>query len=137
MYRVLSSVSLSSRDVRTLVRCCHIRGLRLTRDGELLVMEGQVPCYGVKKLAAVAAARLLGAPRVVNRLRVVPQGRQRDAELVEALRVALRSRYVLRGAGVGAGSVRGKRRQASVAAVIRPKPLMPGRPDGNGLRSIA
>ena len=99
---------VSARDLRALARTCDIRGLRLTRDGGLLVLDGQVPCYGVKKLAATAAAQLFGAPQVVNRLRVVPHGRRRDAELVEALRSALYARMVARGEAVRAGVRRRK-----------------------------
>ncbi len=90
----------ADRDCETLVRSFGIEGLRLTEAAGVLVMEGQVPCYRVKKLAGEAAAQLPGAARVVNRLRVVPQSHRRDAELADAVQAALRARP-----GVGDGKI--------------------------------
>lgn len=82
----------SSRACETLARSFHVERLRLTMAAGTLIMEGQVPCYRLKKLAGAAAARLLGALGVVNRLRVVPQSHRHDGELLAALQAALRAR---------------------------------------------
>jgi osmotically-inducible protein OsmY len=86
------SATLSLREVETLARSFEVEGLRLTRTAGVLVMEGRVPCYSVKTLAGKTAARLFGAARVVNRLRVVPQSHRGDKELADAVRAGLRLR---------------------------------------------
>lgn len=83
-----------------LTRSFDIQGLRLTTDGVLLVIDGEVPCYRVKKRAGVAARRLVGALEVVNRLRVVPQSHRRDTELAKAVRVALENQASLANEGI-------------------------------------
>lgn len=90
----------SSRDCERLARSFQIERLRLTVTAGVLVMEGQVPCYRLKKLAGMAAARLQDALGVVNRLRVVPQSHRRDAELVETVQAALLTRPGLADADV-------------------------------------
>ncbi len=84
------STTLSDRDYETLARSFEVEGLRLTTTAGVLVMEGRVPCYSIKRLAGKTAARLFGASRVVNRLRVVPQSHRGDQELVDAVRAGLR-----------------------------------------------
>ena len=84
------SATLSLHAVETLARSFEVEGLRLTRTAGVLVMEGLVPCYSIKRLAGKTAARLFGASRVVNRLRVVPQSHRGDEELVDAVRAGLR-----------------------------------------------
>ncbi len=95
-----SPAALTSRDREALARSFDIAGLRLTMTASALVMEGQVSCYRMKKLAGKATARLPGAVRVVNRLRVVPQRHRRDPEVVEAVRVALRASSSLADANI-------------------------------------
>lgn len=82
---------LTERGRRTLARSFDIEGLRLTRTADVLVLEGQVPCYRMKKLAGAAVARVLGALPLANRLRVVPQSHRGDGELIEAVQAALRA----------------------------------------------
>ncbi|OGO50107.1 MAG: hypothetical protein A2148_07285 [Chloroflexi bacterium RBG_16_68_14] len=91
-----------------LTRSFDIRGLRLTAIAGVLFMEGEVACYRTKKLAEATAARLLGYARVVNRLRVVPQGHRRDAELAEFVRMALRSSPDLAGESIAVSALDGK-----------------------------
>ena len=86
---------ISKRDRELLERSCGIQGLRITRDGECLVLDGQVPCYSMKKLASQAAARLTGTQRIVNRLRLTPHRHGTEAELLQSARAALRSRRSL------------------------------------------
>lgn len=74
------SSALNERCRAALARSCAIRGLRLVRDGESLVIDGAVPSYREKKLAGTAAARVLGVSHIVNRLRVVPQGQRSVAQ---------------------------------------------------------
>ena len=84
------STTFSLHEVETLARSFEVEGLRLTRTADVLVMEGLVPCYSIKRLAGKTAAQLFGAARVVNRLRVVPQSHRGDEELVDAIRAGLR-----------------------------------------------
>jgi len=83
--------ALTEGEVESLARAYDITGLRITVAGGVPVVEGEVPCYRMKRLAAEEAARLLGAAHVINRLRVVPQGYRPDRELSEAVRAALDS----------------------------------------------
>lgn len=83
--------ALTEGEVESMAHAYDITGLRITVAGGVPVIEGEVPCYRMKRLAADEAARLLGAARVINRLRVVPQGYRPDRELAEALRAALDS----------------------------------------------
>ena len=94
------SATLSLHEVETLARSFEVEGLRLTRTAGVLVMEGRVPCYSIKRLAGKTAARLFGAARVVNRLRVVPQSHRGDEELVDAVRAGLRLRPGLTDASI-------------------------------------
>jgi len=80
---------VEERTFEILASSFEIDRFRLTKTAVGLVMEGQVPSYRMKKLAGLEAVRLLRAPHVVNRLRVVPQNHRRDAELAEAVQVAL------------------------------------------------
>ncbi len=82
----------SRRSLRMLAQSFDIMGIRLTETERGLVLEGFVPCYRTKILAGTAAADLLGGVSVMNRLRVVPQSHRCDADLVEAVRCALRAR---------------------------------------------
>jgi osmotically-inducible protein OsmY len=100
-------LAATDRDCETLARIFNIEGLRLTRTTGVLVMEGQVACYRMKKLAGKAAARLAGAARVVNRLRVVPQSHRRDAELVKAVKAALCARPRLVDVGIACSACHG------------------------------
>jgi len=81
--------ALTEGEVESMAHAYDITGLRITVAGGVPVVEGEVPCYRMKRLAADEAARLLGAARVINRLRVVPQGYRPDRELSEAVRAAL------------------------------------------------
>ncbi len=92
------STTLSLHEVERLARSFEVEGLRLTRTAGVLVMEGRVPSYSIKRLAGKTAARLSGAARVVNRLRVVPQSHRADDELADAVRAGLRLRPSLRDA---------------------------------------
>lgn len=83
--------ALTEREMESLARAYDITGLRITVAGGVPVIEGEVPCYRMKRLAAEETARLLGAAHVINRLRVVPQSYRPDGELAEALRAALNS----------------------------------------------
>ncbi len=91
---------LTERGRRTLARSFDIEGLRLTKTADVLVLEGQVPCYRMKKLAGAAVARVLGALPVANRLRVVPQSHRSDEELADAVRAGLRLRPGLTDASI-------------------------------------
>ncbi len=94
------STTLSRHEVETLARSIEVEGLRLTRTAGVLVMEGRVPCYSIKRLAGKTAARLFGAARVVNRLRVVPQSHRGDEELVDTVQAGLRLRPGLTDASI-------------------------------------
>ena len=94
------STTFSLHEVETLARSIEVEGLRLTRTADVLVMEGFVPCYSIKRLAGKTAAQLFGAARVVNRLRVVPQSHRGDEELVDAIRAGLRLSPGLRDASI-------------------------------------
>ena len=94
------STTLPIHEVETLAHSFEVEGLRLTRTAGVLVMEGRVPCYSIKRLAGKTAARLFGAARVVNRLRVVPQSHRGDEELVDAVRAGLRLRPGLTDASI-------------------------------------
>ena len=94
------SATLSLHAVETLARSFEVEGLRLTRTAGVLIMEGLVPCYSIKRLAGKTAARLFGASRVVNRLRVVPQSHRGDKALADAVRAGLRLRPGLADASI-------------------------------------
>lgn len=80
---------VKERSFEILAGAFEIDGFRLTKTAVGLVMEGHVPSYRMKKLAGLEAVRLLRAPHVVNRLRVVPQYQRLDTELAEAAQAAL------------------------------------------------
>jgi hypothetical protein len=87
--RSRSPAPVRERTFEILAGSFEIDRFRLTKTAVGLVMEGYVPSYRMKKLAGLEAVRLLRAPHVVNRLRVVPQNHRRDTELVEAVQAAL------------------------------------------------
>jgi osmotically-inducible protein OsmY len=97
--RMLSS-ALGERTRKELAQSFDIRGLRVMTDGLRLVIDGDCPCYLVKKRAGVLASRVAGSQRVMNRLRVVPHRRYDDGELVRAVRTALSAHEGLSSEGI-------------------------------------
>jgi len=142
--------ALVERDCKNLARSFDIQRFRLTTDGRLLFIDGDVPCYRTKRLAAAAAQRLLEGQRIVNRLRVVPQSRHSEGELAQAVHAVFAANPVLRDEVItvsvsdGVVTLRGAvpslavRREAEAAAWtvggvvdvedrLRPKPAAPRR----------
>ena len=73
----------------SLARAFEVEELRVTAAPGRLAIEGSVPSYQLKKQAGQAAARLFGITNVVNLLRVVPERRRPDDDLLQAVQAAL------------------------------------------------
>jgi len=81
--------ALAKRTSLALAQSFDIRNLRVMTDGLRLVIDGDAPCYRVKKHAGMLASRVAGSQRVMNRLRVVPHRHYDDGDLAKAVRNAL------------------------------------------------
>jgi osmotically-inducible protein OsmY len=90
------SSALGERTREELAQSFDIRDLHVMTDGLRLVIDGDAPCYLVKKRAGVLASRVVGSQRVMNRLRVVPHRRYDDRDLARAVRNALSTHEGLR-----------------------------------------
>jgi osmotically-inducible protein OsmY len=66
-----------------------LRAIRAAREGDDVVLEGELPSLAAKKTALARAAAVPGVAGIVDRLRVAPTRRMSDAEIRDALSRAL------------------------------------------------
>lgn len=97
--RTKTAYSIEQSVQQTLAETLDVAGPRLSLVGDAAYLEGTVPSYQHKTMAADTVRLLTGASRVVNRLRVVPSRSKRDRDLREVLLKSLPSH--LKGAADG------------------------------------